>query len=133
MIAGQRDSAKIAVRESEKAKRNYESVRKEISSLQEKLKLLENTIEIGKLQNIHNDLADVLQRSRIDTDRLENMVDGLQNQQASVNEANELLLHMDHNQDDTTLNMMQELDASIINDALPTVPTKQPVLECNSC
>lgn len=133
MIAGQRDSAKIAVRESEKAKRNYESVRKEISSLQEKLKLLENTIEIGKLQNIHNDLADVLQRSRIDTDRLENMVDGLQNQQASVNEANELLLHMDHNQDDTTLNMMQELDASIINDALPTVPTKHPVLECNSC
>lgn len=133
MIAGQRDSAKIAVRESEKAKRNYESVRKEISSLQEKLKLLENTIEIGKLQNIHNDLADVLQRSRIDTDRLENMVDGLQNQQASVNEANELFLHMDHNQDDTTLNMMQELDASIINDALPTVPTKQPVLECNSC
>ena len=133
MIAGQRDSAKIAVRESEKAKRNYESVRKEISSLQEKLKLLENTIEIGKLQNIHNDLADVLQRSRIDTDRLENMVDGLQNQQASVNEANELLLHMDHNQDDTTLNMMQELDASIINDALPTVPTKQPVWECNSC
>ena len=133
MIAGQRDSAKIAVRESEKAKRNYESVRKEISSLQEKLKLLENTIEIGKLQNIHNDLADVLQRSRIDTDRLENMVDGLQNQQASVNEANELLLHMDHNQDDTTLNMMQELDASIINDALPTVPTKHPVLEFNSC
>ena len=133
MIAGQRDSAKIVVRESEKAKRNYESVRKEISSLQEKLKLLENTIEIGKLQNIHNDLADVLQRSRIDTDRLENMVDGLQNQQASVNEANELFLHMDHNQDDTTLNMMQELDASIINDALPKVPTKQPALECNSC
>ena len=106
-------------------------MKKEISSLQEKLKLLENTIEIDKLQNIHNDMAGILQKSKINTEGLETMIDDIQDQQTNVEEANELLLHMDHGHDETTLDM--ELDASIVNDSLPNVPTKQPVLEYNSC